>query len=76
MSTLTPLNESNFKPIDPFSVVLKAAEVLSIGFTSATGSFSSLQDVIGLVSGGVQQATFTIIYTDENKTKISSITKS
>ena len=73
MSTVTPLNEHNFQPVDPFRLVFDAAEVNSLVFDSATGSFSSLSDTIGLVSGDVQQATFTIIYTDVNKVKVSSI---
>jgi len=74
--SVTPLNQFNFKPIEPFSLVFEAAAVNSIEFESATGSFSALEDVIGLVSGGVQQATFTIVYEDANKTKVSSITES
>ncbi len=73
MSTLTPLNEHNFQPVDPFRLVFEVAEINSLVFDSATGSFSSLTDTIGLVSGAVQQATFTVTYTDENKVKVSSI---
>lgn len=73
MAIVTPLNESNFQRIEPFDLVLKSAEVNSIVFDSATGTFATEQDVIGLVSGGVQQATFTIIYAYQTKTKVKSI---
>ncbi len=73
MSIVTPLNESNFSPLDPFQIVLHACEVNSLTFDSASGVFGTTEDTITIGASGTATHDFTIVYSDQNKTKLSSI---
>ena len=74
MSIVTPLNESNFQPVEPFKLSFEMATVNSITFDTATGSFDTLQDTVGVIASDAAVGSFVIVYTDQNKTKVSSVT--